>query len=662
MTILTSIKTPQKMTESIEPAQLVLEGDTAERLEKKLDQESWLSVLLLRIRWKRILQVITDSALVAVGFAMAYLIRFDGHVTELYLHQLNTLVPAVVLLQLAANWTLGVYRRLWRYTGLTEVMELGLSVLTVTTCFLVARALGWLSVDNNHLSYGIIFVNAGISFLSLVGPRVLRRLMTEHSQRKHWRQPVRKRVLVVGAGEAGLMVLREMNLRSDGVDIVGLIDDDPAKVRKRIGAITVFGTTSELPKFIENLFIDQVIIAMPSAPPSETRRIVEMCRQAEVETRILPGLYELIDGKVSINQLREVSLEDLLGRDPVKLDTNSISGYIAGRSVLVTGAGGSIGSELCRQIMRFRPSRLILLGKGENSIFTIQQELVRKVEGVEVVAVIADVRENGRMKGVFEQFKPEVVFHAAAHKHVPLMESNVSEAVANNVFGTKCVAELSAAYGVKTFVLVSSDKAVNPTSVMGATKRTAELVIQNLAQLTETKYVAVRFGNVLASRGSVIPLWKQQISKGGPITVTHPEATRYFMLIPEAVQLILQAGALGNGGEIFVLDMGKPVKILDLANDLIRFSGLSPGVDIDIEFVGLRPGEKLYEELLTEEEGLTKTVYEKIFVGQPQPIDRQSLQNSMDRLKQGSTTGDDVSLRDELDGLVGGCLKRKEIE
>jgi FlaA1/EpsC-like NDP-sugar epimerase len=625
VTNLTSIKTPQKMTESIEPTQLILDEDTLERLEKKLDRESWLSVLLLRIRWKRILQVITDSTLVAIGFAMAYLIRFDGHVTELYLHQLATLVPAVVLLQLVANWTLGVYRRLWRYTGLTEVMELGLSVLTVTTCFLVARALGLLSVDNNHLSYGIIFVNAGISFLTLVGPRVLRRLMTEHSQRKHWRQPVRKRVLVVGAGEAGLMVLREMNLRSDGVDIVGLIDDDPAKVRKRIGAITVFGTTSELPKFIENLFIDQVIIAMPSAPASETRRIVEMCRQAEVETRILPGLYELIDGKVSINQLREVSLEDLLGRDPVKLDTKSISGYIAGRSVLVTGAGGSIGSELCRQIMRFRPSRLILLGKGENSIFTIQQELVNKVDGVEVVAVIADVRENQRMKGVFEQFKPEVVFHAAAHKHVPLMESNVSEAVANNVFGTKCVAELSAAYGVKTFVLVSSDKAVNPTSVMGATKRTAELVIQNLAQVTETKYVAVRFGNVLASRGSVIPLWKQQITKGGPITVTHPEATRYFMLIPEAVQLILQAGALGNGGEIFVLDMGKPVKILDLANDLIRFSGLSPGVDIDIEFVGLRPGEKLYEELLTEEEGLTKTVYEKIFVGQPQPIDRQSL-------------------------------------
>jgi FlaA1/EpsC-like NDP-sugar epimerase len=660
VTLLTSIKTPQKMTESIEPTQLALDEGTVERLETNLERDSWLSLLLIRIRWKRILQVITDSALVAVGFAAAYLIRFDGHVTSLYLHQLAVLAPAVVLLQLSANWTLGVYRRLWRYTGLTEVMELGLSVLTVTTCFLVARALGWLSVDNNHLSYGIIFVNAGISFLSLTGPRVLRRLMTEHNQRRHWRQPVRKRALVVGAGEAGLMVLREMNLRSAGVDIVGLIDDDPAKVRKRIGAITVFGTTTELPKFIENLFIDQVIIAMPSAPPSETRRIVEMCRLAEVETRILPALYELIDGKVSINQLREVSLEDLLGRDPVKLDTDSISGYIAGRSVLVTGAGGSIGSELCRQIMRFRPSRLILLGKGENSIFTIQQELTGKVDGVEVVAVIADVRENQRMKSVFEQFKPEVVFHAAAHKHVPLMESNVSEAVANNVFGTKNVAELSATFGVKTFVLVSSDKAVNPTSVMGATKRTAELVIQNLAQITDTKYVAVRFGNVLASRGSVIPLWKQQISKGGPITVTHPEATRYFMLIPEAVQLILQAGALGNGGEIFVLDMGNPVKILDLANDLIRFSGLSPGVDIDIEFVGLRPGEKLYEELLTKEEGLTKTVYEKIFVGQPQNMDRQSLQNVIDRLKQGSSTGDDASLREELNGLVGGSLNQRQ--
>ncbi|MBX9670186.1 MAG: polysaccharide biosynthesis protein [Candidatus Obscuribacterales bacterium] len=660
---MTKLKSPAEMTKSMDTAPTSL-GDGQEtnidRLEATLNEDSFLKVFAQRIRWKRILQVIMDSALVATGFAAAYLIRFDGHVTELYLRQLTTLVPSVVLLQLVSNWTLGVYRRLWRYTGLTEVMELGLSVLCVTTLILIARALGWLAVENNHLSYGIIFVNGGVAFLSLTGPRVLRRLMTEHSQRRHWRQPVRKRVLVVGAGDAGQMVLRELKLRSDlGVDVVGLIDDDPAKLRKRIGSLTVFGTTAELPRFIENLFIDQVIIAMPSAPPSETRRIVEMCREAEVETRILPGLFELIDGKVSINQLREVSLEDLLGRDPVSLDTDSISGYLAGRSVLVTGAGGSIGSELSRQIMRFKPSRLILLGKGENSIFSIQQELVRNTTGVDIVSVIADVRDAVRMKTIFDQHKPQVVFHAAAHKHVPLMESNVAEAVANNVFGTKCVAELSAATGVKTFVLVSSDKAVNPTSVMGATKRTAELVIQDLAQLTDTKYVAVRFGNVLASRGSVIPLWKQQISQGGPITVTHPEATRYFMLIPEAVQLILQAGALGAGGEIFVLDMGNPVKILDLANDLIRFSGLSPGVDIEVEFIGLRPGEKLYEELLTEEEGLTKTVYEKIFVGQPQPIDRNGLKNVMDRLKAGATAGDDGGLRQELDKLVGGCLKQK---
>ncbi len=612
-----------------------------------------------RIQWLRLLQVAIDAFVVFTGFAASYLIRFDGNVSALYLHQLFTLVPVVVLLQLIANWIAGVYRRLWRYTGLTEVMEIGVTVLCVTAIILLARRLGLLTVENNQLSYGIIFVNGFVSLLFLCGPRIARRLLTEHDQRKHWRQPVRKRALVVGAGEAGLMVLKELGQRSDlGTDIVGLIDDDPSKLKKKIGTVTVFGSTAELPKFIDTLFIDQVIIAMPSAPPAEVRRIVEICRQEEVETRILPGLYELIDGKVSINQLREVSLEDLLGRDPVQLDTNSISGYIAGRCVLVTGAGGSIGSELCRQIMRFRPSKLVLLGKGENSIFSIEQELMRRADACEIVPIIADVRDYRRLQSIFEHLKPEVVFHAAAHKHVPLMESNVSEAVANNVFGTKVVAELSAAHKVKTFVLVSSDKAVNPTSVMGATKRVAELVVQELAQFTETKYVAVRFGNVLASRGSVIPLWKQQISQGGPVTVTHPEATRYFMLIPEAVQLILQAGALGNGGEIFVLDMGKPVKIVDLAHDLIRLSGLSPGVDIEVSFIGMRPGEKLYEELLTKEEGLSKTLYEKIFVGQPQPIDREALKTAMERLKNGAQAGADGELRDELDYLVGGSLSK----
>ncbi|HEY9717280.1 MAG TPA: nucleoside-diphosphate sugar epimerase/dehydratase [Trichormus sp.] len=567
------------------------------------------------------------------------------------------LTPIVLGLRLLSNWGFGVYRRLWRYTGLTEIMELGCSVLAVTTFILVARACRLLNIDQNQLSYGIIAIDAGLCFMAMAAPRVLRRLQTEHEQRRHWRQPLRRRALLVGAGDAGQLVLRELSQRSDvGVEVVGLLDDDPGKVKKRIGALTVFGTTNDLPKLVDNLFIDQVIIAMPSAPASEIRRIVDMCRKAEVETRILPGIYELINGRVSVSQLREVSLEDLLGREPVNLDTASIAGYLEGRCVLVTGAGGSIGSELCRQIMRFQPKKLVLVGKGENSIFSINQELMSRPEPVEVVPVIADIRDHNRLFNVFERHKPQVVFHAAAHKHVPLMEGNVPEAITNNVRGTQNVSELATEFAVETFVLVSSDKAVNPTSVMGATKRIAELVVQDLARRSKTKYVAVRFGNVLASRGSVIPVWRQQIAAGGPVTVTHPEATRYFMLIPEAVQLILQAGALGSGGEIFVLDMGKPVKILDLANDLIKFSGLRPGQDIEIKFIGLRPGEKLYEELLTEEEGLTKTVYEKIFVGKPQPLDRLELSTTLDRLFRSAANDDDGSIRSELNKLVGGDL------
>ncbi|MGH9549716.1 MAG: polysaccharide biosynthesis protein, partial [Terriglobales bacterium] len=495
--------------------------------------------------WLRVLQVVLDASVITASFVLSFLIRFDGRLGTPYMHQVLLLGPAVLAARLFCNWVFGVYRRLWRYTGLTEMMELGCSVLIVTTLILIVRALHLLGIDGNQLSYGIIAIDGGLCFLMLVGIRVFRRLQTEHQQRRHWRQPLRRRALLVGAGDAGQLVLRELTQRSDlGVDVVGLLDDDPAKLKMRIGAFTVSGTTSDLPRLVENMMIDQVIIAMPSAPPHEIRRIVEMCRKAEVETRILPGLFELINGRVSVNQLREVSLEDLLGRDPVQLDTASIASYIEDRCVLVTGAGGSIGSELCRQIMRFQPKKLLLLGKGENSIFSIHQELITRPEPVEITPIIADVRDANRLSYIFEKHRPQVVFHAAAHKHVPLMEGNVAEAVSNNVRGTRAVAQLSSDYGVETFVLVSSDKAVNPTSVMGATKRIAELVVQDLARQSRTKYVAVRFGNVLASRGSVIPLWRQQIAAGGPITVTHPEATRYFMLIPEAVQLIMQAGAL----------------------------------------------------------------------------------------------------------------------
>lgn len=617
---------------------------------------------IARISWMRLLQVALDLAVLCLSFLAAYLIRFDGHLDPVYTSQMLALAPTVVACQLAFIWMLGAYRRLWRYTGLTEIMELVLAVLIATTVIIVARALGLVAASEHHLSYGIIFINAGLAIFALSAPRVLRRLTTEHSQRRHWRQPVRRRCLLVGAGDAGQMVLRELSQRPDlGVDIVGLIDDDPDKLKRRIGNLTVFGTSNDLARLIDTLFVDQVIIAMPSAPASEIRRIVEICRQSEVDTRILPGLFELIDGKVSVSQLREVSLEDLLGREPVELDTASIAAYLEDRTVLVTGAGGSIGSELCRQITRYQPRRILLLGKGENSIFSIQQELLARPEPVDLVPIIADVRDTVRMKSIFESYRPQVVFHAAAHKHVPLMESNVCEAVANNVFGTRVVAELADHYETEAFVLVSSDKAVNPTSVMGATKRMAELVTQELAARSKTKYVAVRFGNVLASRGSVIPLWRQQIAQGGPVTVTHPEATRYFMLIPEAVQLILQAGVLGRGGEIFVLDMGKPIKILDLATDLIKFSGLRPGQDIEIEFIGMRPGEKLYEELLTAEEGLAKTDCKKIFVGRPQKVDRSNLLGVLDRLDGGVQTCDSQSVHRELNKIVGGCMKSETI-
>jgi len=616
------------------------------------------------IPWMRVVQVVLDSILVSLSLAGAYLIRFDGHIGSLYGTQFFKVLPVFIVARVLSNWFYGVYRRLWRYTGLTEVSELGVSVISVSALLLILRAFSsdLLRVEGQLLSYSILVIDCGLCFFLFTACRVLRRLQTEHSQRKHWRQPVRRRALVIGAGDAGTMVLKELNQRSDlGVDVVGLIDDDPTKLRKRIGNITVFGTTAQLPSLIENLCIDQVIIAMPSAPAAEIRKIVDVCRTAEVETRILPGLFELINGHVSINQLREVSLEDLLGRDPVELDSASIAGYIEDRVVLVTGAGGSIGSELCRQIVRFQPRRLIILGKGENSIFSIQQELGRLPEPVEIIPVVADVRDRKRLDHVFLKHKPTVVFHAAAHKHVPLMELNVFEAIANNIFGTRVVAELSHEHKVDNFVLVSSDKAVNPTSVMGATKRLAELIVQDLAQHSTTKYVAVRFGNVLASRGSVIPLWREQIAAGGPVTVTHPEATRYFMLIPEAVQLILQAGAYGSGGEIFVLDMGKPVKILDLATDLIRFSGLRPGQDIKIEFVGLRSGEKLYEELLSAEEGLAKTVNQKIFVGRPQPLPHDALKLTLTNLHDYVESVDEAAIRNELDRIASGTTSLANI-
>ena len=402
----------------------------------------------------------------------------------------------------------------------------------------------------------------------------------------------------------------------------------------------------DLKKSNEN--VDEIILAMANVDKARKSEIINICKETKCKLKTIPGIYEIIDGKVDIKKIRDVDIEDLLGREPIKVNMEEMSGYIEERTVLVTGGGGSIGSELCRQIASFNPKHLIIVDNYENNAYAIQQELIRRYEGkLNLSTIIASIREYKRMDEIFNEYKPDVVFHAAAHKHVPLMENSPSEAIKNNIFGTLNVARLADIYKVKRMVLISTDKAVNPTNIMGATKRAAEMIIQTINKNSETEFVAVRFGNVLGSNGSVIPLFKKQIAEGGPVTITHPDIIRYFMTIPEAVQLVLQAGAMAKGGEIFILDMGEPVKIVDLANNLIRLSGFEPGIDIKIEYSGLRPGEKLYEELLMSEEGLTKTANSKIFIGKPVEFDSKKVMHNLEMLKK-IVDNEDVELIDSV--------------
>lgn len=434
-------------------------------------------------------------------------------------------------------------------------------------------------------------------------------------------------VLIIGAGDAGVMAARELKNKNyrEGRP-VGYIDDSARKQRLQLMGIPVLGTRKDIPRVVKNHNIDEIIIAMPSSSGEVVREIVQICEKTGVELKIMPGVFDVVSGKVDTKEIRQVQVEDLLGREPVTVDLEDVAGYLTGETVLVTGGGGSIGSELCRQVSRFNPAKLVIIGHGENSIFDIEQELRADNPGLDVATEILDVKDRDKVQIVFQRYKPGVIFHAAAHKHVPLMERNPEEALKNNIMGTSNLAEAADVAKVKTFVLISTDKAVNPTSVMGTTKRVAEMVIQSLDKRSATKFVAVRFGNVLGSRGSVIPTFKKQIAKGGPVTVTHPEMVRFFMTIPEASQLVIQAGSMAEGGEIFILDMGKPVKIVDLARDLIRLSGFEPEVDIKIKFTGMRPGEKLYEELLTAEEGTSATKHTRIFVAKPNDIDTKQLE------------------------------------
>lgn len=526
-----------------------------------------------------------------------------------------------------------VYNQYWRYASFHEFSLLACSLvcagIVLEGVVLIGRAL-FPAIPVVPLSIPPIFVLSALMLTTL--PRLMMHARFQPSPRR-WRRHSGDRVLIMGAGEAGAMIVQSMRRTRQTSVIVGFVDDNPRKRSVRINSVPVLGDRHDIPRLAAEHQINEVIIAMPSAPGKTIRDIVAICERAGVHTRIIPGIAELVDGRFSVNHIRDVQIEDLLRRAPVRTDMQAVGNLIRGRRVLVTGGGGSIGSEICRHVLRYEPSDLIILGHGENSVFAIHNELCRwlntppgnmgSVDGdgqsrsshaPALHTVIADIRFAERIHAVFERYRPEIVFHAAAHKHVPLMEANPVEAVTNNVLGTRNLLDAAIVTGVERFVMISTDKAVNPTSIMGSSKRAAELLVHHAAKVSGRAFMAVRFGNVLGSRGSVVWTFKQQIAAGGPVTVTHPEMRRYFMTIPEAVQLVLQAAVLGRGGEVFTLDMGEPVKILDLARDMIELSGLQVGRDIDIAFVGLRPGEKLFEELFLPGEQYDRTSHEKIFI------------------------------------------------
>lgn len=590
------------------------------------------------------LDVLVWTALTPLAFAL----RLDGDLSG-YWQALLLLTTYGLVVKAAMVGGFGLSRRAWRWAGVADLLVVFSAVAAGTGLMLLgAVALSTVMA----VPRSVPFIGGALAVLALGGLRLVTRLWHEGRGRRSVRETGR-RVLIAGAGNAGVMVVREMLRHPEGRMVpVGFLDDDPVKRRQRIAGRRVLGRLDDLALMVRLHDIDEVLIAIPSAGGDTIRRVVTAAREAHVKSRTLPPLFDLVSGRVEMSQIREVDVEDLLRRDPVRLDPEPIRDYIAGRRVLVTGAGGSIGSEIVRQIAPFGPAEIVLLGRGENSVYLIEREVGRRWPELVRHDVICDVRDRVSLEAVFEAHRPEVVFHAAAHKHVPLMEANPAQAVWNNVGGTRNLAELAAEYGVERLVNVSTDKAVNPTNVMGASKRVAEMVVSNVAHRNpETTMVSVRFGNVLGSRGSVVPLFRDQIRRGGPVTVTHPEMVRYFMTIPEAAQLVLQAGAFAESGRVYVLDMGKPVRIADLARDLILLSGLEPDKDIEIRYAGARPGEKLFEELLTAEEGTEASHHDKIFVarkGAP-PSD---LLASLSLLFDAATEGDAAAIRRSFQRLV----------
>ena len=589
---------------------------------------------MTRRSYRKIGRVGIDVTGLFVALFAGFVVRFDGLPPTDMLGRFLLTAPYVVALEYAVLWKFGVPNFSWRYIGLREVTRIA-AALAVASVLLVASRLMMGALQDRYvyfrhglLPFGVLFANFGLAFLWFSATRILRRRLEERAEEAGAPKSERRiPTLLVGAGRAGLMMAQELESRRDlGFEIIGFLDDDTDKHGVTIHGVRVLGSIDRLPAICAEYSAEQVVISIASASGDLVRRIRALAESAGIPAKIIPGLFELVSGQADLTSIRDVAIEDLLRRTAVETDTEAIAAQVAGKTVFVTGAGGSIGSELCRQVMRFGPARLVLIEQAENALFQIHRELRGAFADADIVPAIADVTDAGRIRELFERHQPAFVLHAAAHKHVPMMEWNPGEAVKNNVLGTKVVAELASEFGVDTFVMISTDKAVRPTSVMGASKRLAELFVQSLDGESATRFVTVRFGNVLGSAGSVIPIFKEQIARGGPVTVTHADMVRFFMTIPEACRLVLQAATLGAGGSIFVLDMGEPVKILDLATDLIRLSGLRPNADVEIVFTGVRPGEKLYEELEADGEDLRATEHPKIRAsrGVPVPLARVS--------------------------------------
>ncbi len=582
---------------------------------------------------RRFFLFLTDTFLLNACVYLSLIMRFDVGIVSIEPQYINNYVDNMLfytIISLLIFWVFRLYHSLWQYASIAEVYRIAEACITVEVVhFLSNKMVG------NMLPRSCYFNAAIYLIIAICASRFMYR-MIRTVLNKYRNIKTSNNVMIIGAGEATNVIMREIQNSSylANSNIACIIDDDRRKVGKYIRGVKVIGTRDKIKEAAKLYDIDEIIFAIPSASNEVKRDILNICKETDCTLKILPGVYQMVDGEINVNSIRNVDVLDLLGRDPIEVDIESIMGYVKDKVIMVTGGGGSIGSELCRQLVSHKPKQLIIFDIYENNAYDIQQELKINYPDANVVTLIGSIRNVSRLESVFAQYKPDIVYHAAAHKHVPLMEVSPDEAVKNNVVGTWNVARMADKYGVKKFVMISTDKAVNPTNVMGATKRICEMIVQTYNEISKTDFVAVRFGNVLGSNGSVIPLFKRQIEAGGPVTVTDPNIIRYFMTIPEAVSLVLQAGAYAKGGEIFILDMGEPVKIDDLAKNLIRLSGYTLGVDMEIKYTGLRPGEKLYEELLMKEEGLQETDNKLIHIGKPIEFDKENFFNNLEKLKE----------------------------